>query len=179
MSEVADRYARAIFEVGEEASKLATVAEHVNELAQTYARSPELRATLNDPAHDDATRTRVLAAVASRVGACPEAVNALRVLMARGRLDELPAIAAKLMQLADEKVGVLRASVRSAQPLNDAHVGQLQSELEKVTGRRVVLERATDPSLISGLVLRIGSQVIDGSLRGRLEEFERKLSRAS
>jgi F-type H+-transporting ATPase subunit delta len=176
---VAERYARAIFEVGEEAGKLAVVAQHFESFAQTYESSHELRVALNDPVLDDATRTRVLQAMASRLGLCREAQNAVLVMMKRRRLAELGPTARRLVQLSDEKAGVLRAEVTSPGPLAESYAEELRRELEKVTGRRVVLERNTDPALIAGVVLRIGSHVVDGSLKGRLDEFERRLARAS
>src|SRR5690606_4621805 len=180
MSEtVAERYARAIFEVGEEAGNLATVAQHFEAFAQAYEGSHALRVALNDPVVDDAARQRVLAAVASRLGLCREAKNAVAVMLQRRRLSELGATARLLTQLSDEQPGVLRAEVTSPSALSDGYARELTSELEKVTGQRVVLVQRTDPTLIAGVVLRIGSQVVDGSLRGRLDEFERRLARAS
>jgi F-type H+-transporting ATPase subunit delta len=176
---VAERYARAIFEVGEEAGKLAIVAEHFDKLARAYATSHELRVALTDPGVDEEARARALRAVATRLGTCREALNAVFVMMKRRRLAELTATARRLVQLSDEKTGVLRAEVKSPKPLDEAFAEDLRRQLEKATGRRVLLDRSTDPSLIAGLILRIGSQVIDGSLKGRLIEFERRLARAS
>jgi F-type H+-transporting ATPase subunit delta len=180
MSEsIAERYAQAIFEVGEEAGKLAVVADHFDKLAQAFATNHDLRVALTDPVLDDEARLRVLKSVATRMGTCREALNAVSVMMKRRRLAELAATSRRLTQLSDDKTGVLRAEVKSAGPLNPAYAEELRRELEKLTGRRVLLDRSTDPTLIAGVVLRIGSHVVDGSLKGRLAEFERQLARAS
>lgn len=180
MSEtVAERYARAIFEVGQEAGKLAIVAEHFQKIAETFAASHDFRVALTDPVLDEETRMRVLKSVAARLGTCREALNAAGVMLRRRRLSELSATSRRLTQLSDEKAGVLRAEVKSPKPLSESYASDLRRELEKLTGRKVVLDRTTDPSLIAGVVLRIGSHVVDGSLKGRLTEFERRLARAS
>lgn len=176
---VAERYARAIFEVGQEAGKLATVAEHFDKLAKTFATSHDFRVALTDPVLDEEARMRVLRAVATRLGICREALNAVSVMLKRRRLSELVATAKRLTELSDESTGVLRAEVKSPKPLGEAYAQDLRRELEKLTGRKVVLDRSTDPSLIAGVVVRVGSHVVDGSLKGRLNEFERRLARAS
>lgn len=180
MSEtVADRYARAILEVGEERGNLERLAADIQALAATYEASAELRATLSDPLLNEATRTRVVQALVARVGACPEALNSLRVMMRRHRLNELPAVAARLAQLADERSGLLRVVVCSAKPLSDAYYTQLSREIEQTTGRKVAIDKQIDETLIAGVLLHIGARTIDGSLKGRLDEFERNLAQAS
>jgi len=80
-----------------------------------------------------------------------------------------------LAHLADEKVGVLRATVTSAEPLSEDYYQKLASELEKRTSRKILLERRQDPTLIAGVITRIGDHTIDGSLKGRLAALERQL----
>jgi F-type H+-transporting ATPase subunit delta len=176
---VAERYARAICEVGKEAGKLELVGQHFADLAAAYSSSADLRAVLSDPLADEASRTRVLQAIASRLGSCPEALNSVRVMMRRRRLAELPAVARRLNALVDEHRGVLRASLISAKPLSESYCAELTRELSTLTGRNVVLDRSTDASLLAGVVLHLGSHTIDGSLKSRLYEFEKKLAPAS
>jgi F-type H+-transporting ATPase subunit delta len=176
---IAERYARAIFEVGEEAGKLPQVAQHFQALADAYEHNHELRVALTDPVLAESVRDGVLKALAARLSLCPEALNSARVMLRRRRLTELPATARWLSQLADEKTGVLRAEVSSAAALGPGYAEDLRRELEKATGRKVLLEQTVDASLIAGVVVRIGSHVVDGSIKGRLIEFERRLARAS
>jgi F-type H+-transporting ATPase subunit delta len=103
------------------------------------------------------------------------AQNFVKLLAARRRLRTLPDIARRLGGMADEKAGILRASVTSAGPLPEAFYQKLTSELEAATQRKIVLEKSQDPSLIAGVVTRIGDNTIDGSLKGRLNELERRL----
>lgn len=176
---IAERYARAIFEVGEEAGKLPEVARHFQWLAEAYEQNHALRVALTDPVLPEAERENVLLALAARLSVCQEASNAARVMMRRRRLSELSTTARRLTELADEKTGVLRASVTSATALGSGYAEDLRRELEKATGRKVVLQQSVDETLLAGVVVRVGSHVVDGSLRGRLNEFERRLQRAS
>ena len=87
----------------------------------------------------------------------------------------LPALAVELARLSDVRAGVVRATVTSAAPLTEATRQKLQQQLEKRTGKKVLLEVKQDPSLIAGLVTRIGDLVIDGSARARLAELRSQL----
>ena len=81
-----------------------------------------------------------------------------------------------MASLADEKAGVVRAVVTSAGPLPESFYERLMKELESATSRKVAIDRQQDPSLIAGVVTRIGDNTIDGSVKGRLAEIERQLS---
>ena len=93
----------------------------------------------------------------------------------RGRT---PSLRRRLATLSDEKAGLLRASVTSAGQLSESYYEKLKAELESLTGRKILLERKEDPSLIAGVVTRIGDNTIDGSVRGKLDQLERQLQSA-
>lgn len=175
-SVVAERYARALFDLGLESGQLAMLTDQLRTLANSYHDSIELKQVFTDPRVTADQADRLIDAIAKRLALSPLAKNTLSVLIQRRRINVLPDIVRRLVSLTDERTGVLRASVTSATPLNDAQAQRLAEELERLTGKRIVLERRTDPSLIAGLVTRIGDHVIDGSLRGRFEELERRLS---
>lgn len=174
-SPVADRYARAIFELGVEANQLDAVTEQIARVAEVYAGSSELRSALETPLIDEARREGVLRDIAARLGLSELATNSLRVLLLRRRLRALPEIARRLGAFSDERAGILRATVTSAVPLSEAHYQALGTELERATKKRIVIERKQDPSLIAGIVTRIGDNTIDGSLKGRLADLEGQL----
>ena len=175
MSTVAERYALAVFELAVEGGQLAQVTAQVSGLARTYASSDELRGVLDNPLIDDQKRERILTDVSTRLGLSRLAVNTTRLLVRRRRLGLLPEISRALDKLADDKAGVLRATVSSAVPLSESYRHRLASELEQLTKRKVVLEARHDPALIAGIVTRIGDNTIDGSIKGRLEELEQQL----
>ncbi len=117
--------------------------------------------------------------IAGRLGLSPLATTAIRYIASRRRLRSLPDIARRLGSLSDEKAGIVRATVTAASALPESFYEKLKAELEGITGRKIVLDRREDASLIAGVITRIGDNTIDGSLRGRLEHIERQLSSAS
>jgi F-type H+-transporting ATPase subunit delta len=173
---VAERYARAIFELGVESGQLEALTGSIRSFADTYAASRELQGVLDNPLIELDKRQGVLQDIAARVGLSGVGLNALRFLAKRNRLGSLPAIARRLASLADEKAGVVRATVTSAGPLPESFYERLVKELESATQRKVSIDRKQDPSLIAGVVTRIGDNTIDGSVKGRLAEIERQLS---
>jgi F-type H+-transporting ATPase subunit delta len=173
---VADRYARAIFELGVESGQLAGIAEQLGDFARVYQSSAELRAVLDNPIVEPEKRESVLSEVGARVGLSGHALSLVKLLASRKKLRVVPEIARRLNRLSDEKAGVVRASVTSARAMPETFYQRLVQELESATQKRIVLERREDPSLIAGFVTRIGDNTIDGSIRGRLVEIERQLS---
>lgn len=175
MSTLAERYALAVFELGSETGQLQPVTDQLSALSEAYAASDDLRGVLDNPLIDDARRSAVIDALASRLGLGRLARNTLRLLARRHRTHLLVDLARALGRLADERAGTLRATVTSARPLSDAFCRQLTSELEELTRRKIVLERRLDSSLLAGVVTRVADNVIDGSLKGKLADLERRL----
>ena len=172
---LADRYARAIFELGIESGQLKPMSDQIRQLAEIYSESPELRSVLDNPLVEEEKRAAILNELTSRLGMGELARNSVRLLAQRRRLRALPDIAKRLGTLSDEKAGLLRVSVTSAVPLNETQYQMLSAELERALSKRVILERIEDPSLLGGIVTRIGDNTIDGSLKGHLAELERQL----
>ncbi len=173
---VSERYARAIFELGVEAGQLEALTGQIRSFADTYASSRELQGVLDNPLIELAKRQAILADIAGRVGLTGVGLNAIRFIAQRNRLGSLPGIARRLASLADEKQGVVRATVTSAGPLPESFYERLTKELEGATQRKVAIDRKQDPSLIAGVITRIGDNTIDGSVKGRLAEIERQLN---
>ncbi len=174
-SAVADRYARALLELAAESNQVASVVQQLGRVVEVYACSAELRDVLGDPILDEGKRARVIDAIGQRLGLSELVQNALRVLVERRRVGALAEIAERLSQLADEQAGIIQATVASAKPLTDAQFEAIRHELERLTGCKVAVERQQDPSLLAGVVARVGDHVIDASLRGRFAELEQVL----
>lgn len=174
-SAIVERYARAIFELGVEAGQLTQLSDHVREFAAAYATSPDLRMVGENPLVPEEQRDAVIKEVGTRLGMGELALNAVRLLARRRRLSALPDVAKRLGGLADEKAGIVRAKVVSAAPMAEDFYAKLAQKLEAKTRMKVVIEREQDPSLIAGVVTKIGDNTIDGSLKGRLQALERSL----
>jgi F-type H+-transporting ATPase subunit delta len=172
---IADRYARAIFELGVETGQLSVITEQVRRFAQVYVGSAELRAVLDNPVIEAEKRDAILNDVAARLSLSGNGLNLIRLLASRKKLRVVADIARRLDRFTDEQAGVVRATVTSAKPMPDSFYQKLVGELEAATSRKIVLERREDPTLIAGFVTRIGDNTIDDSVRGRLNEIERQL----
>jgi F-type H+-transporting ATPase subunit delta len=166
---VARRYARALLELGTAQGQLDALVEELATLGDAWEASPELRNAIENPLVSHAAKKAVATELAAKINASPTARNTLLLLVDRRRAPALPYIARTLRELADARKGIVRAEVTSAAPLADDYYGRLQTTLETMTGKKVVVDRRTDPTLIAGVVTRIGDRIFDGSLRTRLQ----------
>jgi F-type H+-transporting ATPase subunit delta len=172
---VAQRYAKALFALGEESNQLDGLVAELTRAAEAYDASAELRGTLENPLVPHAAKVAILSDVAQRLSLGASAKNTLLLLSDRRRMRALPAIVRELRVLSDKKRGVLRAQVTSAKPLTPAYLDRLKVQLEKMTGKKVEIDLTEDPELLAGVVARIGDRVYDGSLRSRLREMRAQL----
>lgn len=172
---IAGRYAQALFDIGVENRNLAKVADEVESFAQTFSASAELRSVLDNPLVPEAERDSLLDEIARRLGLSDVVKNTIRLLARRSRLVVVPALSRSLRKMSDEKEGVVRATVVSAKPLGEPYAKRLQDELQKMTGKKIMLTREVDPTLIAGVITRVGDTVIDGSLRTRLDGLRNQL----
>jgi F-type H+-transporting ATPase subunit delta len=172
---VAERYAQAIFELGVETGGVTALIEDFHKLADLYEESEELRKVMDNPLVSEEDRLATVSELADRLGLTDLAKNAAGLLTRRRRMTALSGIASELDRLSDQRAGIVRATVVSAEPLTDWFAEKLTEELKNMTGRRIVLDRHHDPELLAGLIIRIGDQVIDGSARTKLAELSAHL----
>jgi F-type H+-transporting ATPase subunit delta len=173
----ARRYARAIFEIGQETGALSQITRDIGDFSALYIESDELRLVLDNPLVPDEQREALLKELGQRMGQSEVVQNTLRLLARRRRLPALPDIARQLSRMADEDQNLVRAVVTSAGPLTATYLARLQGEIERATGKKVAVTHKQDPSLIAGVVTQIGDQVVDGSVRARLSSFREALLR--
>lgn len=172
---VAARYAQALYELGIEQGNLASLTDEIRRVSTTYDASSELRAVLNNPVVDDTARLAILQDVLDRLSVGIITKNTVKLLAERRRLLVLPYLSRALERLSDERAGVVRATVTTAAQLPESYFSKLKEQLEASLGKKVLLERQLDPSLLGGVVTRIGDRVIDGSLRTRLQRMRQTL----
>lgn len=172
-SSTARRYAEAAFEV---AMRDGTLERWRAELDQAADLAGDRRATtiLANPSIPIDKRSAVLEELlADRVS--KPVLNLLQLLLRRGRMEELPRVAAEFRRLDDERQGIVHATVTAAAELTQDEIRELTARLERSTGGRIALDVEVDPSLLGGLVVRVGDRMIDGSVRGRLERLRNQL----
>jgi len=172
---VARRYARALLELGNARGKVEAFGGELAALAALYTAAPELRQTLENPVFKLEQRRSVLARLLPSVAPSPELNSFAMLLLERRRMPVLPAIARAYAELVDQSLGRVRATVTSAQPLDAATQAAVQRALEKRTGKTVLLTTGVDPSLIGGIVAKVGDLVFDGSLRTRLATLQSRI----
>jgi len=102
-------------------------------------------------------------------------LNLIGLMLRRSRIDQLPRVAAEFRRLDNARQGITLATATSAAPLSPDEVRALTARVEQLTGGRIELDLQVDPSLLGGLVVRVGDRLIDGSVRGRLERLRNQL----
>jgi len=165
---LARRWAKALFAIGEEQGNLLGLTREVQRVAEAWAESDELRDSMSNPALGREARTQVWEAVQRRLGVTRIGRNFFMLLLAKGRLAELPAIARELQVLGDHTDNRLRAEVSSATVIGEDVVTRLRMALQKATGSAIVVNTQVEPGLIGGLVTRIGDMMYDGSVKTQL-----------
>jgi len=174
-SVVARRYARALADLGRESGNLDQMVEQLSAFGNAFSSSTELRNALESPLVALEAKRAIVTDLASQIGADPHTKNALLLLTDRRRIRILPAVAKLLREMNDARKGIVRAEVTTAVRLSEAYYEKLKTQLERMTGKRVVLDTREDPDLIGGVIARIGDTIIDGSLRARLDEMKSTL----
>jgi F-type H+-transporting ATPase subunit delta len=174
---IADRYAQALSSTVESTEELSALRDELLRVAAVVRESPELGHVLENPVIDGDEKIAVMVEIARRLETSQLTQRFLRVVGQHGRLVILDAIARAVSEAYDERAGIHEVRIRSAVPLEDALKERLAAVLEKVAGGTIRIEETVDPSLMGGLVARVGTQVFDGSLKTRLSEMRSRLAR--
>lgn len=177
----AGRYARALFDVvlKETPSDVEPVLSQMRELSTLFTSNHALASVMGNPAIPAAKKVAVTGALLERAGALASPVKKVLLMLAeRDRLMLLPAIARIYGERVMDHQKIIRGDVTSAVALAPARLRALEQGLEKVTGRKVVLESKVDPSIIGGVVTRLGSTVYDGSVTTQLQKMKQSLIQA-
>ncbi len=180
MSEItiARRYAQALYEAAEEAGRVEQVDADVAAIQAGLDASRELRRFFGSPV---ISREKKRAVVEKLFGGRVEPVTLrfLQLLVEKRREALFPTVVKAYGALRDERLGIVEAKARTAQPLTDDEERALAQALEKMTGRRIRMDVAQAPELIGGVVIRVGDTVYDGSVRHQLESLRERLEHGS
>lgn len=165
---LAGRYAMALFELARDEKALETVGESLDGLKKALAESDDFRQVTASPLISREAALRTIAATAEAMGLDPITRNFLGVLAHNRRLSQLGAIIRAFNMLASQHRGETTAEVTSAHPLDQEQIDAIKQNLRARTGRDINVELNVDPDILGGLVVKIGSQMIDGSIRTKL-----------
>lgn len=178
-SAVASRYAKALTDLSfDPKANLSPdqIAAELGSFLEVMSSSPDLRSVLVSPAVPHSRKRAVAIRISEKLGFSVTTRNFLSVVIAHGRTPELKPIQQAFLAQIDERRGVARATVASAAPLSDEQRRSLEERLSRMTGKRVRSEYSVDPKLLGGVSVRIGSEVYDGSVRGRLSAIGARLT---
>lgn len=171
-SQLADRYANALFELAENDRALIDLETDVGRFATLHEQSDDLRRFIQSPMYTADDQVRALGEMLSRAEIKGLVANFLKVVAANRRLSMAPQIIAAFRRKLAEKRGEMTAEVTSAEPLSDGQAADLKAALKASLGKDVTLTTTVDPSLIGGLIVKVGSRMIDGSLRTKLNSLK-------
>ena len=174
MSVAANRYARALMDVlyPDGAEDGLKQLESFNSVLKDY---PDARRLLENPTFSVDRRKRLLKEVSDALSFDKRVVTFINILVDRKRLALIAEVISEYRRLLDERLGIVRAEVTAAHPLDTAQQHELAAKLEQVTGKQVRMEVAVDPSLIGGVIAQVGSTIYDGSVRQQLHAFKSRL----
>ena len=165
------RYATALFELARDAKAIDMVEASLTRVRAAIDQSAEFAALISSPIVSRTDAAKGVAAAAEMIDVDDTTTKFLGVLAQNRRLDQLPAIIRAFRSLAANFRGETTAEITSAHPLSDAQVDALKAQLRTRVGREVAVDLSVDPELLGGLVVKIGSQMIDSSIKTRLNSL--------
>lgn len=174
---IARRYAKALLLIGKEDGQADKYRDELSAVAELIGSQKSLEQALTNPLYDSAGRRKVLMAVIEKLGLSQVMQSFLVLLFDKRRIAFIGQIDQFYQKLADELKGVMRASLVSATELSSDAVEKIRVALSQRTGKDILLEVEKDPSLIGGLVTRIGDLVLDGSIKSQLVNMRESLKR--
>lgn len=172
---IARRYAKALLTIGKEDGQAEAYRKELADFIQFLEEQEDLEQAISNPLYDAESRKKVLQAVVERLGLSRVMMSFLFLVFDKGRIQYLKDIYAFYEKLTDELANIVRADLVSAVDLTEETVAKIQAALSKKTGKEVKLETKVDPSLIGGVVTKIGDLVLDGSIRTQLMSLKESL----
>jgi ATP synthase F1 delta subunit len=170
-------YAEALLQAAREQSRVAEVQAELGEFVEAVESSDELRALLRNPQIEPLAKRDALAAALA--DAEPLVRNTLLLLAEKGRIAETGEVRDELERLIAAQERVLELELTTAVELSDKEAAKVVAQIEQASGRKVEATRSVNPELIGGIVIQAGSQRLDASVRGRLDQLRQELTARS
>ena len=168
---LAGRYASALFDLARDQRQIESVGKSLDALGQALLDSKDFAELVSSPLVSRDEAGKAFAALAPELGLDPITANFLGVLARNGRKNELRGVIRAFRRLAAEHRGEVTADVTTARPLNDGQIAALKQQLRARAGREVTIDATVDPNILGGIVIKLGSQQIDASIRTKLNRL--------
>ncbi len=178
VSGVSGRYATALFELARDQKSIDAVKADLDKFEAMLADSPDLLRLVRSPVFTSDSQTKALSAVLDKAGIKGTAANFLKVLTKNRRLFAVSDVARSFRALVAKFRGEATAEVTVAEKLSDKNLDALKAALKAVSGKDVDLNVKIDPSIIGGLVVKLGSRMVDSSLRTKLNSIKHAMKEA-
>lgn len=172
---IARKYARAFLEIGRKEGHLEALGKELDNFNTLLGENKQLRAILFSPFYKPAQRKEIARQAGVALGLSKVTLDFVGLLIERNRMDHFPAIVQSYEGLCDEVSNRVRACLLSAEKLSSPLVMEMKKQLESTTGKEVLLSAKEEPSLIGGVVTRIGNIIYDGSLKTQLLKAKENL----
>ena len=179
VSGMAGRYATALFELALESKAVEQVQADLKAFDALVAQSPDLTRLVRSPVFSAEEQGKALAAVLDKAGITGVAANFLKVVAANRRLFAVRDMIRGFNALVAKHRGEVTAYVTVADALSDARMGEIRDTLKTVTGKDVQIDVTVDPSIIGGLKVKVGSRMVDASLRTKLNSIKHAMKEVS
>lgn len=176
-STIFTRYGRALADVALADGEDAAVMQDLNNYREIFRMVPALLEALDSPAVRREAKNQVLAEMLARYPVTRTAGNFLRILLDHHRIRYFADICDSYLKTVNDRKGIVAARVTAAAPIGENDLAMLRTSLSSATGNKITLSVDTDPELLAGVVVQIGSTVYDGSIRAQLEEIRTRLTR--
>jgi F-type H+-transporting ATPase subunit delta len=174
---VAKRYAKALFELAQEESRLEGCMEELKALERLLDEVPEFEMVLKSPIYPEEVKKQILRTIKDQTEMSDLLFRFLGLLVDKNRTDYFRNIARVYEKLYDEHNNIVRAEVTAATDLDERMIEKIASSLKEMTGKTVIVEFRKDPDLIGGVIAKVGDLVLDGSVRTQLRNIKETLKR--
>lgn len=174
-SGIAQRYATAVFELAKEENSLKAVESDLDQLETAMADSTDFVRLINSPVYGREAQAGAVKALADKMGLSKQMTGVLSVMAQKRRLFILPQLIAKLREMISEEKGEVVAEVTAAKALTKTQQDKLAKALKASVGKDVKINMAVDESLIGGLIVKVGSKMIDSSIASRLNALQNSM----
>ena len=177
MAAVASRYARAMVDVViDDKIDPTTAIQQVNDMVAAVAESDQLRLVWESPAVPSEQKRALLDAIMARAGTIRPIRNFFAILIDHGRIPMVAQIARQFESELNTQLGFVEADVTSSRPLADDEKRDLEAQVASITGKKVRAKYDTNSELLGGALVRVGSTIYDGSVRGQLQRLKEQLA---